>query len=504
MKYLGFISYAHDDSTDLVEDLDSYLTKHTDIETFYDGHVPEGEKLENILEQLPLCDILILVITPDALTSKPVEKEIKLAEEKNLKIIPCKIKHLNKEWNELPWDLSKYKGFVFENKYELRRLALFALDKILEKLDSESKEKESVSALFSETKKVLEPVPEILQLDLDNNIYSYDDEVTCSIVNTNTKSKNPMKLTVLNDKRKIVYEKPINLKPNEFGYVEKVTLSGEYWLSKSSGSYLVVLEHEGKKDRKSFYLAYFGVSIELDQKVYTWTDKVYITVIAPNLNKDSMKNEKIGNDKKSWLTIQTREKKLEGYELIETGSDTGIFTGEIKLTGFANYDAKGDGKIEKFLGNTSGSGPTDGQLGCRENDGIKVGLKVNDIEYSGAALIRWNIGEIQWNKPEYKIADTGTIIVIDPDANLNPDLIDLLPIRIWSDSDPIGMTLTAVETGVASGIFFADIQFGDKTSNVSLKVQKGDSVVAEYIDRTLPDPYAVGHNLKINSISKII
>ncbi len=504
MKYLGFISYAHDDATDLVEDLDSYLTKHTVMETFYDGHIPEGEKLEGILEKLPLCDILILVITQDALTSKPVEKEIKLAEEKNLKIIPCKIKHLNKEWSELPWDLSQYKGFIFENKYELRRLALYSLDKIIAKLDDEYKEKKGVSESFSETKKTLEPVPEILQIDLDNNIYSYEDELTCSIVNTNTKSKNPMKLTILGDKRKIVYEKSINLIPNEFGYVEKVSLSGEHWLSKSSGSYLIVLEHEGKKTRTSFYLAYFGISIELDQKVYTWTDKVYVSVIAPNLNKDSTKIEKIGNNKKNWLTIQTREKKLEGYELIETGPDTGIFTGEIKLTGFADYDAKGDGKIAKFLGNTSGSGPIDGQLGCKENDGIKIILKVNDIEYSGAALIRWNIGEIQWDKPEYKIADTGTIVVVDPDVNLDPDLIDLLPIRIWSDSDPIGMILTAVETGVATGIFYADIQFGDKTSNSSLKVQKSDSVTAEYIDKTLPDPYAVGHSLKINSISKII
>ena len=41
-KYLGFISYAHADATDLVEDLDKYLTEYTvGFETVYDGHFPE-------------------------------------------------------------------------------------------------------------------------------------------------------------------------------------------------------------------------------------------------------------------------------------------------------------------------------------------------------------------------------------------------------------------------------------------------------------------------------
>jgi outer membrane PBP1 activator LpoA protein len=36
-----------------------------------------------------------------------------------------------------------------------------------------------------------------------------------------------------------------------------------------------------------FIAANFGATIELDQKVYTWTDKVYITVVAPDHNMDS-------------------------------------------------------------------------------------------------------------------------------------------------------------------------------------------------------------------------
>ena len=501
-KYFGFISYAHADATDLVEELDKYLTKHTvGFETVYDGHIPEGEKLDKILEKLQLCDIMILIITHDALESPAIKKEIQLAREKNQKIIPCKLKYVRKNWEELPWDISEFKGFIFENKYELRRLVLHSLDKILNELEKDQKDKTSM--LFSETKSEQKSVMPFLQLDLNNNIYQYNDKIICNIINFNTKSHNPMKLVILDDSRKIIFEKSIPIKNDDNIYVEEIPLLGEQWLSKDSNSYLVVLEHEGTKVRAPFYLAYFGVAIELDQKVYTWTDKVYITVIAPSLNKNPQMIDRIGRDKNSWLIIKTRDNKIDGYELNETGFDTGIFTGEIQLTGFSDYDGKGDGKIEEFMGKTSGHGSYDGLLGCKDDDGIQVILKVNDVLYYGAALIRWNIGEVQWDKPEYKIGNTGTIVVVDPDVNLNPNGIDFLPIRIWSDSDPIGVTLTAIESGNATGIFYVDIQFGDKTSQSSLKVCSGDSVTAEYIDRTLPNPYATGHSLKISSTSII-
>ena len=34
---------------------------------------------------------------------------------------------------------------------------------------------------------------------------------------------------------------------------------------------------------------------------------------------------------------------IDNYRLVETGTDTGIFTGEVILTGFSPHDADGDG-----------------------------------------------------------------------------------------------------------------------------------------------------------------
>ena len=36
----------------------------------------------------------------------------------------------------------------------------------------------------------------------------------------------------------------------------------------------------------TIFTSNFGATIELDQKVYTWTDKVYITIVAPDHNFD--------------------------------------------------------------------------------------------------------------------------------------------------------------------------------------------------------------------------
>jgi len=249
--------------------------------------------------------------------------------------------------------------------------------------------------------------------------------------------------------------------------------------------------------------SFFGVVIELDQKVYSWTDKVRITIVAPYFSKNPNKIEKIGNNSENSLTIKTRHSKIENYELIETGPNTGIFTGEIRLTGF-QYEKLDPDTINNF-GKSSGNGPNDGIISCDSDDGISVEFATKNETVVGSALIRWNIGEIQWMKPTYKIADTAVIRVIDPDMNTNPNLTDIFKVRVWSDSDSVGTEIFVVETSPESGIFVGDIMFGTKTEDgVSLKVSPGDSVVAEYVDFTLPEPYQKGDSLKITDSAKII
>ena len=250
----------------------------------------------------------------------------------------------------------------------------------------------------------------------------------------------------------------------------------------------------------------FGATIELDQKVYTWTDKVYITIVAPDHNYDSDLVDEIGNTDTDPIKISTRGHDLDEYKLVETGVDTGIFTGEVILTGFAPHDADGDGELYDARDVTSGSGPTSGLLETNNDDGLSVSFEYSeDTTIVASALVRWNIGEVQWLESSYPATGSGIVRVIDPDMNLNPEAVDNFDVNVWSDSDAGGIDLTVTETNEATGIFEGTVAFQTETesSGHRLRAAEGDTVTAEYEDRTLPDPYNTVDDLDITATTLI-
>ena len=81
--------------------------------------------------------------------------------------------------------------------------------------------------------------------------------------------------------------------------------------------------------------------ITFDKITYTWTDKVHMTILAPEYNLDNNKIDEIGNTAQNPINISAGNHTLDQYKLTETGLDTGVFTGEVTLTGF-KHDADGD------------------------------------------------------------------------------------------------------------------------------------------------------------------
>ena len=232
----------------------------------------------------------------------------------------------------------------------------------------------------------------------------------------------------------------------------------------------------------------FGATVELDQNVYTWTDKVYITVVASDYNFDSNIVDEIGTDKKGEITIRTRADELQ-YRLAETGPDTGVFTGELVLTGDA--DALDDGGPS---GRTSDSiaGPTDGTIKTRTSDGISISFDYSDSEAPlvASALIRWNVGEVQWLEASYAATGSGVVRIIDPDMNINPDAVDSIDAVVYSETFIGGIELTLTETQEASGIFEGTVEFDPESASDGhrLQVTEGDIITAAYDDETLPKP----------------
>ena len=246
----------------------------------------------------------------------------------------------------------------------------------------------------------------------------------------------------------------------------------------------------------------FGATIELDQNVYTWTDKVFITAVASDYNFDSNVIDEIGPAGDGEITIRVRGDGLKEYKLAETGPDTGVFTGEITLAGFS-YD-----RIDYTAPSTSGSGPTDGTLSTNNEDGLSISFEYSDSEAPlvASALIRWNVGEVQWLEASYAATGSGIVRVIDPDMNTNPSAVDNIDdIVVYSETFLGGIELTVTETQEASGIFEGTVEFDPESASQGhrLQVTEGDIVTAEYGDYTLPPPDGEGDSLSISATTLI-
>jgi len=227
-----------------------------------------------------------------------------------------------------------------------------------------------------------------------------------------------------------------------------------------------------------------------DKPVYSWTDKIIISVNAPSWNSNSNQVNSIGESNSHPIKISSGENFLKPYRLTETSSSSGIFSGEIILTGFL-HDVDGDGNFDTTP-KTSGNGPTNGFLEVENNDSITISFEFADgIVLTESVPITWNMGVVQFTQDIFLTSDSVEIRVIDHDMNLNPETLDAITVDVFSDSDSGGIQVIATETSERSGDFIASIALSTSTSSGNrLYAIPGDSIFAKYDDHTLPKPYS--------------
>jgi len=241
-----------------------------------------------------------------------------------------------------------------------------------------------------------------------------------------------------------------------------------------------------------------------DKTVYTWTDKIKITIIAPSWNTDRYLIDSIGNTEDHSIKISTREHFLKPYRFTETDVNSGIFTAEVILTGFS-HDADGDGDIDTTP-RTFGNGPTNGFLEVDRDSAITISFKFADgVVLTESVPVSWNIGTIQFSKENFFSDDSVIVRVIDLDMNLNPEALDHIPIQLFSDSDIAGIKVNAVETSESSGLFIATISLSQTLTSSGNRLYSlpGDEIFAKYDDHTLPKPYSTSDNLGIETFAGI-
>ena len=241
-----------------------------------------------------------------------------------------------------------------------------------------------------------------------------------------------------------------------------------------------------------------------DKPVYSWTDKMKITIISPSWNSDKHQINSIGETLDHPIKITTSEHSLEQYRFTETDVNSGIFTAEVILTGFT-HDANGDGNFDTTP-RTIGNGPTNGFLEVDRDSAITISFEFADgVVLVESVPVHWNVGTINFTEEFFFLEKSATVRVIDVDMNLNPEAIDHLPIQLFSDSDVAGIEVNAIETSESSGSFIATISLSQNSHSSGNRLYSlpGDEIFAKYDDHTLPKPYSKSDNLEIETVARV-
>jgi hypothetical protein len=247
-----------------------------------------------------------------------------------------------------------------------------------------------------------------------------------------------------------------------------------------------------------------------------WFGKVTIMIYAPGWNTDSYARDSIGHTAESAVTITSRGDGNRNFTvgvcndadskgLIETGPNTGVFYGRLKLSGM-DHDMNNDGVKETGLGGTGcKNSPFDeyAKVETGRDGAVTVNWEYNpedDKIVSNTLTYGWDIATIQFLEDEYPINGMVEFKLKEKDLGDMPkDKVDL-NFRVWSDSDMAGILVESTQDKnyKHKKPYHFNIQDNEASNGDNLFTQEGDTIYVEYVDTTLP---AIGPNGERYSIS---
>ncbi|MDA7991126.1 MAG: hypothetical protein MPK30_08545 [Gammaproteobacteria bacterium] len=252
----------------------------------------------------------------------------------------------------------------------------------------------------------------------------------------------------------------------------------------------------GHGDSAFIKMTYFEPVIMLDQRGYASMDTVLIDLVAHEYNRDPGRVERIGGAdilsgyvRQNSLVISIGDTKgrfadnsfpIKGYELYETGNDTGVFSGSVRL------EASGDPTPPDPV-----AGPDDGVLPVDmlklDNAPLYLALEFghDGKVITRHATVQWEEAEIVWREPEYAHGKRAEFGLSDGDANRDHARHDKVRVSVTSDLDKDGVMVDALETGPNTGIFEGVIRLGNATADDTIKTWHGGSVTISYKDDTV-------------------
>ena len=261
---------------------------------------------------------------------------------------------------------------------------------------------------------------------------------------------------------------------------------------------------------------------------YAWYGKVNVLIYAPGWNYEEDEIEWIGDGEtgKGSVTFHSRseygfsEYAGTGCGLIETGTNTGLFVGRLKLTGH-DYDINGDGAVDTKLGGEACSSTSKSpykELGKVEGgrDGafsvnFEYGTESTEDKYvTKTATFGWNLATINFVENEYSVSDKVEFEFYDKDSY---GLKYAGSFNVYSDSDKAGIDISVQdnENHKYKKPFEFFLTSTDASSGKTLFTKPGDKIYVEWEDYTLPEdvagkiggPYQKGDHLDIIDVATI-
>jgi len=243
---------------------------------------------------------------------------------------------------------------------------------------------------------------------------------------------------------------------------------------------------------------------------YAWEGKINVMIYAPGWNQDSGKYDTIGTSDDTPIGVIVRNnsegssgavKSLNPCGFVETGPDTGLFYGRIKLSG-TDLDTNGDGIGEMGFGKSACKNMAEGtskpshreaaKLESSQSGALTVWWQYNDDPdqvISRTAFYSMSEAKIEFNQEYYEHDERILIKLTDKDMKGKPKDKAVVKTRVYSDSDPAGIY---IEFGKKLPPAILYLTNENESNGRDLFANPGDRIYAEYDDYLMPPVDADG------------
>ena len=179
-----------------------------------------------------------------------------------------------------------------------------------------------------------------------------------------------------------------------------------------------------------------------------WTDRINVLIYAPGWNDDENNIEQIG-DVTNPIDVYTDAARVNNVEFTETGPDTGVFMGVVKMTGARGYTVH---DTFKTTVKTPGVTVDPDRLNLSAHDRavmiatstqdgrVTVAWEFNEDEIIlKSAHYTWQIGQAEFDKDVYDTNEKVTFFIRDADLWKHHREFFTNYVKVYSDSDRDGI-----------------------------------------------------------------